>query len=73
MWDCSLLYLLRHPDFLRKSCSGGLPYGALVRGVISIREYERVVVVVHDAGFGATTSPINCSLYMGTFLRTDYK
>lgn len=72
IWDCSLLYPLRHPDFLRKSCSGGLPYGALGRGMVSIRENGRAVVVVLAAGSGATTSPINySSLSMGTLLGTD--
>ena len=68
--DCSLLYPLRHPDFLRKSCSGGLPYGALGRGVISIREKGRVVVVVITAEPGATTSQETFSLCMGTLQRT---
>ena len=67
---CSLLYPLRHPDFLRKSCSGGLPYGALGRGVISIREKGRVVVVVITAEPGATTSQETFSHCMGTFQRT---
>lgn len=70
IWDCSLLYPLRHPDFLRKSCSGGLPYGALGRGMISIRERGRAVVVVLAAEPGATTSQMTFSLCKGTLLRT---
>ena len=53
---CSLLYHLRHPDFLRKSSSGGLPYGALGRELISIRERGRVEDVVTVAESGATHS-----------------
>lgn len=72
IWDCSLLYPLRHPDFLRKSCSGGLPYGALGRGGISIREKGRAVVVVLAAEPGATTSQVTSSPCMGT-LRWTHK
>lgn len=54
--DCSLLYPLRHPDFLRKSYSGGLPYGALGRELISIRERGRVSVIICFAEPGVTHS-----------------
>ena len=63
----SLLYPSRHPDFVRKSCSGGLPYGALGREVISIGERGRIVVVVLVAEPGATHSQAEAfSLCMGT-------
>lgn len=63
---CSLLYPLRHPDFLRKSCSGGLPYGVLGRELISIGERGRVEVIMLVAEPGATHSQLTFSLYMGT-------
>lgn len=64
--DCSLLYPLRHPDFLRKSYSGGLPYGALGRELISIRERGRVSVIIVLAEPGATHSQAEAfSLFMG--------
>ena len=61
--DYSLLYPLRHPDFLRKSCSGGLPYGALGREGISSRERGRVVGVIRVAEPGATHSQVSFSLF----------
>ena len=53
--DCSLLCPLRHPDFLRKSFSGGLPYGALGRGGISTREIKSAFVIILTAEPGVTT------------------
>ena len=70
--DCSLLYPLRHPDFLRKSCSGGLPYGVLGRELISIGERGRVLVIIMIAEPGATHSQQCFSLYMGA-LRNRHK
>ena len=72
--DCSLLYPLRHPDFLRKSYSGGLPYGALGREWISIRERGRVSVIIVVAEPGATHSQAEAfSLFMGALRNTETK
>ena len=56
----SLLYPSRHPDFARKSSPGGLPYGALGRGMISFRERRRDPVVVLVAEPVATHSQETC-------------
>ena len=57
--NLSLLYLSRHPGFVRKSSSGGLPCGALGHRKISTREMRRVVVVVLVAEPCATHSQGN--------------
>ena len=57
--NLSLLYLSRHPGFVRKSSSGGLPCGALGHRKISTREMRRVVVVVLVAKPCATHSQGN--------------
>ena len=57
--NLSLLYLSRHPGFVRKSSSGGLPCGALGHRKISTREMRRVVVVVLVAEPFATHSQGN--------------
>lgn len=57
IWIASLLYHSRHPDCLRKSSSGGLPYGALGLRKISTGERGTRRGHFHRApGSGATHS-----------------